>query len=228
MVFISPCEILAIAGVSGNPSELFARAATGLVRFVQKLGTSKLQWFIMVHHGSSFLLFEDHHFWGMPWSVCHGITNFCQNHVWFRFHLAVVSLKPGALHVRPGSKHRCDPQNSCRSGCQQSCAESESVHHSSQFSTQIRHLENTLMLLYVVVVFRYAMDIYGHRIPYRNLFFQPVTRPGLMHGASAEHSCSSPSSRCQCQVAPGKSADVEMGGEASHFGWSKFSRLTSI
>ena len=157
MVFISPCDILAIAGVSGNPSELFARAATGLVRFVQKLGTSKLQWFIMVHHGSSFLLFEDHHFWGMPWSVCHGITNFCQSHVWFRFHLAVVSLKPGALHVRPGSKHRCDPQNSCRSGCQQSCAESESVHHSSQFSTQIRHLENTLMLLYVVVVFRYAM-----------------------------------------------------------------------
>ena len=56
MVFISPCDILAIAGVSGNPSELFARAATGLVRFVQKLGTSKLQWFIMVHHGSSWFI----------------------------------------------------------------------------------------------------------------------------------------------------------------------------
>ena len=129
----------------------------GLFKSWVPLNCNGSSWFIMVHHGSSFLLFEDHHFWGMPWSVCHGITNFCQSHVWFRFHLAVVSLKPGALHVRPGSKHRCDPQNSCRSGCQQSCAESESVHHSSQFSTQIRHLENTLMLLYVVVVFRYAM-----------------------------------------------------------------------
>jgi len=74
MVFISPCDILAIAGVSGNPSELFARAATGLVRFVQKLGTSKLQWFIMVHHGSSWFIMV-HHFFSLrttTFGVCHG------------------------------------------------------------------------------------------------------------------------------------------------------------